>query len=74
MNTNIRLKTDNSVPMVAKVKADNPEVIYASGYFFTAGPLVSQLRAQRITVPVIGQEGYDSQKFIEIAGDGMQRV
>ncbi len=55
-------------PIVAKVKADDPEVIYASGYFFTAGPLVSQLRAAGIEVPIIGQEGYDSQKFIEIAG------
>jgi len=56
-------------PIVSKVKSDNPEAIYASGYFFTAGPLVSQLRAAGITVPIIGQEGYDSQKFIEIAGD-----
>lgn len=55
-------------PIVSKVKSDNPDAIYASGYFFTAGPLVSQLRAAGITVPVIGQEGYDSQKFIEIAG------
>ncbi len=55
-------------PIVSKVKNDKPDAIYASGYFFTAGPLVSQLRAGGITVPVIGQEGYDSQKFIEIAG------
>lgn len=54
--------------VVSKVKSDNPEVIYASGYFFTAGPLVSQLRAAGITAPIIGQEGYDSDKFIEIAG------
>lgn len=55
-------------PIVAKVKADNPDAIYASGYFFTAGPLVSQLRAAGVTVPIIGQEGYDSEKFIKIAG------
>lgn len=55
-------------PIVSKVKSDKPDAIYASGYFFTAGPLVSQLRAAGIKVPVIGQEGYDSQKFIEIAG------
>lgn len=54
--------------IVAKVKADAPDAIYASGYFFTAGPLVSQLRTAGVDVPVIGQEGYDSQKFIEIAG------
>ena len=55
-------------PIVAKVKADAPEAIYATGYFFTAGPLVSQLRAAGITVPIIGQEGYDSEQFIKIAG------
>ena len=54
--------------IVSKVKSDNPDVIYASGYFFTAGPLVSQLRAAGISAPVIGQEGYDSDKFIDIAG------
>ena len=54
--------------LVSKVKSQNPEVIYASGYFYTAGPLVSQLRAAGITAPIIGQEGYDSEKFIEIAG------
>jgi branched-chain amino acid transport system substrate-binding protein len=59
-------------PLVSKVKSDNPEVIYASGYFFTAGPLVSQLRAAGITAPIIGQEGYDSEKFIEIAGDASE--
>jgi branched-chain amino acid transport system substrate-binding protein len=55
-------------PLVSKVKSDNPEIIYASGYYFNAGPLVSQLRAAGVTAPVIGQEGYDSDKFIEIAG------
>lgn len=55
-------------PLVSKLKADNPEVIYASGYYFNAGPLVSQLRAAGVTAPIIGQEGYDSDKFLEIAG------
>ncbi len=54
--------------LIAKIKSDNPEAIYASGYYFNAGPLVSQMRAAGITVPIIGQEGYDSEKFIEIAG------
>ena len=60
--------------LVAKVKADNPEAIYASGYYFTAGPLISQLRAAGVTCPIIGQEGYDSQKFIEIAGAAAEGV
>ena len=61
-------------PIVSKVKADGPEAIYASGYFFTAGPLVRQIRAAGIAAPVIGQEGYDSQKFIEIAGTEAEGV
>ena len=61
-------------PIVTKVKSDNPDGIYASGYFFTAGPLVRQLRAAGISVPIIGQEGYDSQKFIEIAGPDAEGV
>jgi branched-chain amino acid transport system substrate-binding protein len=61
-------------PIVSKVKADGPDAIYASGYFFTAGPLVSQLRAAGVQVPVIGQEGYDSEKFIEIAGPASEGV
>ena len=61
-------------PIVSKVKADGPDAIYASGYFFTAGPLVRQIRAAGIAAPVIGQEGYDSQKFIEIAGPDAEGV
>jgi branched-chain amino acid transport system substrate-binding protein len=53
--------------IVASVKRDNPDVIYASGYFFTAGPLVSQLRAGGVTATIIGQEGYDTPNFIDIA-------
>lgn len=53
--------------IVASVKRDDPEVIYASGYFFTAGPLVSQLRAGGVTATVIGQEGYDTPNFVDIA-------
>lgn len=60
--------------LVAKVKADQPDAIYASGYYFTAGPLVKQLRSAGVDAPVIGQEGFDSQKFIEIAGDDAEGV
>jgi len=61
-------------PLVAQIKADAPEVIYAPGYFFNAGPLVAQLRAAGVDVPIIGQEGYDSQRFIEIAGKASEGV
>lgn len=61
-------------PIVARVKADNPDVIYATGYYFTAGPLVTQLRAAGVEATVIGQEGFDTQTFIDIAGPAAEGV
>ena len=61
-------------PIVSKVKAESPDAIYASGYFFTAGPLVTQLREAGVKVPIIGQEGYDGEMFIKIAGDAAEGV
>ena len=54
--------------IVASVKRDNPDGVYATGYFFTGGPVVAQLRAAGVTVPIIGSQAFDSEKFIEIAG------
>ena len=54
--------------IVASVKRDDPDGIYATGYFFTGGPLVAQLRAAGIKAPIIGSQAFNSQKFIEIAG------
>lgn len=60
--------------IVASVKRDNPKAIYITGYFFTAGPLVSQIRAAGITVPIIGSQAFDAQKLIEIAGPAVEGV
>lgn len=60
--------------IVASVKRDAPDAIYATGYFFTGGPLVSQLRAAGITVPIIASQAFDSAKFIEIAGPAANGV
>jgi branched-chain amino acid transport system substrate-binding protein len=54
--------------IVASVKRDEPDGVYATGYFFTGGPLVAQLRAGGVTAPIVGSQAFDSQKFIEIAG------
>jgi branched-chain amino acid transport system substrate-binding protein len=61
-------------PIVAKLKADAPDAIYATGYYFTGGPLVNQIRAGGITIPIVGQAGFDSDKFIEIAGPAAEGV
>ena len=35
----------SALVFTSAVKADNPDVIYAIGYYFVGGPLVAQLRA-----------------------------
>lgn len=61
-------------PLVAQVKAVQPEAVYFTGYYFNAGPLVEQLRAGGVDVPLVGMEGVDGVKFIEIARDAAEGV
>ncbi len=43
-------------PLVASVKADAPDLIYASGFYFTGAPLLIQLRAAGVEVPFVGAQ------------------
>jgi len=60
--------------IVAKVKAENPDGIFITAYFFTAGPLVSQLRAAGVKATIIGSQAFDAQKFLDIAGKTAEGV
>jgi branched-chain amino acid transport system substrate-binding protein len=53
---------------LTKIKQESPDVIFASGYYFQTGPVVKQAREMGITAHIIGEEGADSPKFLEIAG------
>lgn len=55
-------------PLLTKVRGLTPDVIYATGYFAEGAQIVRQAKALGITARIIGQEGYDSPKFIELAG------
>jgi branched-chain amino acid transport system substrate-binding protein len=53
---------------LSRIKQDGPDLILASGYYFQTGPIVKQAREMGITAPILGEEGADSPKFVEIAG------
>lgn len=55
-------------PYLAKIKEVNPDIIFASGYYFQTGPIVKQAREMGMAVKILGEEGADSPKFLEIAG------
>ncbi len=53
---------------LTKIKQDNSDLILASGYYFQSGPIVKQAREMGIKSTIVGEEGADSPKFVEIAG------
>jgi branched-chain amino acid transport system substrate-binding protein len=53
---------------LTKIKATNPDVIFVPGYYEEVGKIVKQSRELGITVPLLGGDGWDSPKLVEIAG------
>lgn len=64
----------NFTPLLARLKASAPQALYASGYYAEAANLVRQAKTLGLDIPIIGQEGYDSPKFIELAGPAAEGV
>ncbi len=54
--------------VLTNLKSANPEVLYVPGYYEEVGLIVRQARELGLDVPVLGADGYDSPKLVEIAG------
>lgn len=52
---------------LTKIKSKGAEVLYVPGYYEEVGKIVKQAREMGITVPIIGADGWDSPKLVEIA-------
>jgi branched-chain amino acid transport system substrate-binding protein len=61
-------------PIIGKIIEAGPDVVYATGYYNEAANLVSQAVDEGLEAQIIGQEGYDSPKFIELAGPASEGV
>jgi len=64
----------NFTPVLARIRASRAEALYASGYYAEAANLVRQAKSLGLRIPIIGQEGYDSPKFVELAGPAAEGV
>lgn len=53
---------------LTKIKAMNPDVLFVPGYYEEVGRIIRQARELGITVPIIGGDGWDDPKVVEIAG------
>lgn len=52
---------------LTKIKSKGAEILYVPGYYEEVGKIVKQAREMGITVPIIGADGWDSPKLVEIA-------
>ena len=59
-------------PYLSKIKEISPDLIFASGYYFQTAPIIKQAREMGITTQILGEEGADSPKTLEIAGDAAE--
>lgn len=50
------------------IKSKNPEFIFIPGYYEEVGLIVKQARELGIDVPLMGADGWDSPKLVELAG------
>ncbi len=50
------------------IKAKEPEAIYVPGYYTEVGLIARQTRELGLTIPLLGGDGWDSPKTLEIGG------
>lgn len=53
---------------LTKIKATNPEAIYIPGYYEEVAKIIKQTRELGMNVPLLGCDGWDSPKLVEIGG------
>jgi branched-chain amino acid transport system substrate-binding protein len=61
-------------PFLTRIKDAKPDLIFAAGYYNEAALIVRQAKELGIAVQILGEEGFDSPKFIELAGPAAEGV
>jgi len=61
-------------PFLTRIKEGNPDLIFAAGYYNEAASICRQAKELGITSQIMGEEGFDSPKFLEIAGPTAEGV
>jgi branched-chain amino acid transport system substrate-binding protein len=59
---------------LTSLKAKNPEAIFIPGYYTDIGLIARQARANGVTVPLLGGDGWDSNALLEIGGTALENT
>ncbi|HYM62600.1 MAG TPA: ABC transporter substrate-binding protein [Thermoanaerobaculia bacterium] len=57
---------------LTRVKAANPDILYVPGYYTDIGQIAIQARDLGMTQPLVGGDGWESPKLIEIGGKALE--
>lgn len=57
---------------LTKIRATNPDAIFVPGYYTEVGLISKQARELGIDVPLLGGDGWDSAKTLEIGGKAVE--
>jgi len=68
------LKEEDYTPFLTKVKKVNPDVLFTSGYYKQAALICRQAKDLGLKAQILGEEGFDSPKFLEIARESAEGV
>lgn len=55
--------------VLTNLKGMDPDVLFVPGYYEEVGLIIRQAREMGFDVPILGADGYESPKLIEIAGE-----
>ncbi len=61
-------KDQDYKPILTKIKAQNPELLYIPGYYEDVGKIIKQARELGMTIPVLGADAWDSPVLVEMGG------
>lgn len=56
---------------LTSIKSQNPEAIFLPGYYTEVGLIARQAREIGLNVPLLGGDGWDSAKLLEIGGEAL---
>jgi branched-chain amino acid transport system substrate-binding protein len=68
------LDEDDFRTVLRNIEGRNPDVLFAPGYYNNAADIASQGEEIGLKAQLVGVEGYDSPKFLELAGDSANGV
>ena len=61
-------KDQDFKPILTKIKAQNPDLLYIPGYYEDVGKIIKQARELGMTIPVLGADAWDSPVLVEMGG------